>query len=75
MTDTERGLLEAVFTLDPMTIRIVGNKCGHPVRLMDDFEVLHAAAEMVVFAIPNAPREIRDKATNILAIFGMNWVY
>jgi len=61
-------------SFNPMAIRMVGVMTGHPVDpTLDDVEIIHRAAEMVVFYIPDAPPQVREHATNILATLGRNW--
>jgi hypothetical protein len=53
---------------------MIGNMTGHPVDpTLDDVGVIHKAAEMIVFYIPDAPPEKREHAINILAMLGRNW--
>ena len=68
-------LTDAVLSLNPMAIRMVGEMAGHPVDpSLDDVEIIHRAAEIVVFYIPDAPQHTREHALNILAFLGRNWV-
>ena len=68
-------LRDTVISFNPMAIRMVGSMTGHPVDpSLDDTEIIRRAAEMVVFYIPDAPPQIREHATNILAMLGRNWV-
>ena len=70
----EKMLRDAVLSLNPMAIRIIGGMTGHPVdQNLDDVEIIHKAAEMIVFYIPDAPQDIREHALNILATLGRNW--
>lgn len=67
-------LRDVVLSLNPMAIRMVGSMVGHPVDPnIDDVEIIHKAAEMIVFYIPDAPPQTREHALNILAILGRNW--
>lgn len=67
-------LLDAVFTFNPLAIRMMGDVTGHPVDpMLDDVEIIHRAAEMVVFYVPDAPPNVREQAENILATLGWNW--
>lgn len=67
-------LRDVVLSLNPTAIRMIGGMCGHPVDpSMDDVEVIHKAAEMIVFYIPDAPPQTREHALNILATLGRNW--
>lgn len=67
-------LRDAVLSLNPVAIRMIGGMCGHPVDPnMDDVKVIHKAAEMIVFYIPDAPPQTREHALNILATLGRNW--
>ena len=66
-------LTEAVLSLNPMAIRMVGDMTGHPVDpRLDDIEILHRTSEIIVFYIPDAPQQIREHAVNILAFLGRN---
>ena len=70
----EKMLRDVVLSLNPMAIRMVGGMTGHPVDPnLDDVEIIHKAAEMIVFYIPDAPQDIREHATNILGMLGRNW--
>ena len=67
-------LRDVVLSLNPTAIRMIGGMTGHPVDpTLDDVEIIHKAAEIIVFYIPDAPPEIREHATNILAMLGRNW--
>ena len=67
-------LLDAVFTFNPLVIRMMGDVTGHSVDpMLDDVEIIHRAAEMVVFYVPDAPPNVREQAENILATLGWNW--
>ena len=67
-------LRDVVLSLNPTAIRMIGGMTGHPVDpTLDDIEIIHKAAEMIVFYIPDAPQDIREHATNILATLGRNW--
>lgn len=67
-------LLDAVFTFNPIVIRMMGDVTGHPVDpMLDDVKIIHRAAEMVVFYVPDAPPNVREQAENILATLGLNW--
>lgn len=75
MTQKDKMLTDVVMSFNPMAIRIVGGMTGHPVDpSLDDIEIIHRAAEMVVFYIPDAPPQIREHAVNILGMLGRNWV-
>jgi len=74
MNEKELLLRDAVLTMNPIVIRAIGEQTGHRVMLLSDFDVIHAAAEMIVFAIEDAPQDVREKAENILAMFGRNWM-
>ena len=67
-------LCDAIISLNPMAIRLVGEMTGHPVNpTLDDIEILHRASEIIVFYIPDAPQQVREHALNILAFLGRNW--
>lgn len=67
-------LRNVVLSLNPVAIRLIGGMTGHPVDPnLDDVEIIHKAAEMIVFYIPDAPPQKREHALNILATLGRNW--
>ena len=71
---TGKMLRDAVLSMNPMAIRMVGKMVGHPVDpYLDDVEIIHRAAEMIVFYIPDAPQQTREHAINILAMLSKNW--
>ena len=71
---TGKMLRDAVLSLNPTAIRMIGGLCGHPVDPnLGDVEILHMAAEMIVFYIPDAPQQTREHAVNILAMLSRNW--
>ena len=54
---TGKMLRDAVLSLNPTAIRMIGGLCGHPVDPnLGDVEIIHRAAEMIVFYIPDAPQ-------------------
>lgn len=66
--EKEKLLREAVLSLNPQKIREAGEKTGHPVKVSDDGEVIQLASEMIVFYIPNAPKEIMMTALSMLTM-------
>lgn len=69
--EKERILREAVLSLDPQKIREAGEKTGHPVRIINDEEIMFLAAQIIMFYIPDAPYNAREEAMMILGIKGM----
>lgn len=71
---TGKMLRDAVLSINPVAIRMVGDITGHRVdHNLDDVEIIHRAAEMIVFYIPDAPPQTREHAVNILAMLSRNW--
>lgn len=60
--------MEAVLSLEPSKIREGGDRTGHKVMLEDDVDVLLGAAQIILFYIPNAPKEKKEKAMDILGL-------
>ena len=69
MDKDERGraLAEAVLTLDPKKIREVARITGHDVTDLSDREIQIRASEMIIFGMPNAPKEAVLKAISTLS--------
>ena len=65
--ERERLLTEAVLTLDPIRIREAAEKTGHMVKDMSDTEIQMTAAEMIIFGIPDAPKDVLLRAISILS--------
>ena len=74
MSQIGKMLSDAVMSFNPMAIRMVGSMTGHSVDpTLDDVEIMNRAAQMVIFYMPDAPPQVREQATNILAMLGRNW--
>ena len=67
-SEREQILKEAVLTMNPQRIREAGNKTGHPVKVVDDVEIVYLAAQMILFFIPDAPQKAKQEAMLILDI-------
>lgn len=65
--ERERLLREAVLTLNPKTIRETAQITGHTVGDMTDREIQERAAEMIIFGIPDAPKDALLRAISTLS--------
>ena len=70
--EKERILRDALYSLNPSEIRKAGEQTGHPVYWVDDAQVMFAAAEMILFYMPDAPDEVKERA---MAIFGVRNIF
>ena len=70
--EKEQVLREAVLSLDPKKICEAGERTGHEVKLQSDMEIVMAAAEMILFYIPDAPQNVKNKAINTITFGSVN---